>query len=110
VLRRLSEIGVRLSVDDFGSGYSSLNYLQQMPVNELKIEKEFVINMERSESDIALVRTVIDLGHNYGLLVTAEGVETEKAKHLLAGMGCDLGQGNYFSPAINVEKLQALLD
>ncbi len=109
VLRRLSDLGVGLSIDDFGSGYSSLNYLQQMPVNELKIEKEFVIKMEQSDSDIALVQTVIDLGHNYGLQVTAEGVETAKAESLLLDMGCDLAQGQYFSPPISADELEELL-
>ena len=109
ILRRLSELGVGLSIDDFGSGYSSLNYLQQMPVNELKIEREFVLKMERSENDMALVRTVIDLGHNYGLTVTAEGVENASVGTLLRKMGCDLAQGNYFSPAISVEDLELLL-
>ncbi len=106
VLRRLSELGVRLSIDDFGSGYSSLNYLQQMPVNELKIEKEFVIKMERSESDTALVRTVIDLGHNYSLTVAAEGVETANSLHILTDLGCDLGQGIFFSPPLPAEELE----
>ena len=110
ILRRLSEIGVGLSIDDFGSGYSSLNYLQQMPVDELKIEKDFVIKMERSESDIALVRTVIDLGHNYNLTVTAEGVETEKAEKLLVDMGCDFAQGIYFSSPVPADELEKLLD
>ncbi len=108
ILRRLSDIGVGLSIDDFGSGYSSLNYLQQMPVNELKIEKEFVIKMANSDSDIALVQTVIDLGHNYGLQVTAEGVETARAEDLLVDMGCDLAQGQYFSPPIGAEELEQL--
>jgi diguanylate cyclase (GGDEF)-like protein len=110
ILRRLSEIGVSLSIDDFGSGYSSLNYLRQMPVNDLKIEKEFVIKMERSESDVALVRTVIDLGHSYNLTVTAEGVETETAEKLLVDMGCDFAQGQYFSSPLTADELEKLLD
>ncbi len=110
ILRRLSEIGVGLAIDDFGSGYSSLNYLQQMPVNDLKIDKDFVLKMEHSDSDIALVNTVIDLGHNYNLTVTAEGVETEKAEKLLVDMGCDFAQGQYFSPPVAAEELEKLLD
>ncbi len=110
ILRRLSEIGVGLSIDDFGSGYSSLNYLQQMPVDDLKIEKDFVFKMERSESDIALVRTVIDLGHSYNLTVTAEGVETDTAEKLLVDMGCDFAQGQYFSPPVPADDLEKLLD
>jgi diguanylate cyclase (GGDEF)-like protein len=110
ILRRLSELGVSLSIDDFGSGYSSLNYLQQMPVHELKIEKDFVFKMERSESDIALVRTVVELGHNYDLKVTAEGVETEAAANLLVNMGCDFAQGQYFSPPITADELVKFLD
>ncbi|MDH3280131.1 MAG: bifunctional diguanylate cyclase/phosphodiesterase [Gammaproteobacteria bacterium] len=93
VLNRLSAVGLSLSIDDFGSGYSSLTYLQKLPVDELKIEKDFVVNMQNNESDSIIVRTVVDLGHNFNLSVVAEGVETEEAYDMLAAMGCDIAQG-----------------
>jgi len=107
VLNRLSRIGLSLSIDDFGSGYSSLTYLQKLPVDELKIEKDFVVNMEENESDSIIVRTVVDLGHNFNLSVVAEGVETEQAYGMLAAMGCDIAQGYFIAkpmPAADFEE------
>ena len=95
VLKRLSDIGVTLSIDDFGSGYSSLAYLRVLPVHELKIDKSFVMAMEQNQSDENIVRTVIELGRNFGLKITAEGIETEHALELLKKLGCDMGQGYY---------------
>jgi len=97
VLNRLSDLGLALSIDDFGSGYSSLTYLQELPVNELKIDKEFVMTMDQNKSNAAIVRTVIDLAHNFGLKVTAEGVEGAAAYDMLRGMGCDMAQGYHLS-------------
>jgi diguanylate cyclase (GGDEF)-like protein len=97
VLSRLSAMGVRLAIDDFGSGYSSLAYLKRLPVGEIKIDRSFVMNMERDESDAVIVRSTIDLGRNLGLSVVAEGVETEATWARLANLGCDLGQGFHLS-------------
>ena len=94
-LERLSELGFKLSIDDFGTGYSSLAYLKRLPVNELKIDSSFVMAMERDLDDAKIVRSTIELAHNLGLSVVAEGVETGKAWKLLAELGCDEGQG-YF--------------
>ena len=94
-LEQLSSMGFKLSIDDFGTGYSSLAYLKRLPVNELKIDKSFVLAMERDLDDAKIVRSTIELAHNLGLSVVAEGVETAKAWKLLATLGCDEGQG-YF--------------
>ncbi len=93
VVTRLDATGVRLSVDDFGTGYSSLAYLQQLPVDELKIDKSFVQHMDTNENDAMIVRTIIELGHNLGLKVTAEGVESQAIWEILKSHGCDLAQG-----------------
>jgi EAL domain-containing protein (putative c-di-GMP-specific phosphodiesterase class I) len=93
VITRLDATGVRLGVDDFGTGYSSLSYLQRLPVDELKIDKSFVLQMDTKENDAMIVRTIIELGHNLGLEVVAEGVETQAIWELLRTHGCDLSQG-----------------
>jgi len=96
-LERLSEMGFKLSIDDFGTGYSSLAYLKRLPVNELKIDRSFVMAMESDLDDAKIVRSTIELAHNLGLSVVAEGVETGKAWKLLAELGCDEGQGYFIS-------------
>ncbi|TRZ91292.1 MAG: EAL domain-containing protein, partial [Rhodocyclaceae bacterium] len=97
VVERLHRMGLKLSVDDFGTGYSSLAYLKKLPVSELKIDMSFVLNMDKDKDDATIVRSTIDLGHNMGLSVVAEGVETETAWHMLEEMGCDLAQGYHIS-------------
>jgi EAL domain-containing protein (putative c-di-GMP-specific phosphodiesterase class I) len=97
VLVRLHELGIRLAVDDFGTAYSSLSYLKRLPVDEIKIDKSFVINMPESDSDEAIVRSTIDLSRNLGLDVVAEGIESEIAWDRLASLGCTAGQGYYLS-------------
>jgi diguanylate cyclase (GGDEF)-like protein len=96
-LERLHSMGFRLSIDDFGTGFSSLAYLKNLPVNELKIDKSFVLNMERDGRDAKIVRSTIDLAHNLGLTVVAEGLETAKAWKLLQALGCDEGQGYFIA-------------
>jgi EAL domain-containing protein (putative c-di-GMP-specific phosphodiesterase class I) len=92
-LRRLHATGVRISVDDFGTGYSSLTYLKRLPVHEIKIDKSFVMDMATNWDGAAIVRSTIDLGHNLGLKVVAEGVEDEQTEALLREFGCDSIQG-----------------
>lgn len=92
-LEQLHALGFKLSIDDFGTGYSSLAYLKQLSVDELKIDRSFVMNMERDIDDAKIVRSTIELAHNLGLSVVAEGLETPKAWTLLQTLGCDQGQG-----------------
>jgi EAL domain-containing protein (putative c-di-GMP-specific phosphodiesterase class I) len=94
-LHSLHQLGVRLSLDDYGTGYSSLAYMSRLPIAELKIDKSFVLTMESNVRHADIVRSTIDLGHNLGLSVVAEGVETATAWTMLAGWGCDDAQG-YF--------------
>ena len=89
MLTRIADIGVRLSIDDFGTGYSSLSYLSKLPVCELKIDKSFVMNMAASDNDTMIVRTTVDLGHNLGLKVVAEGVQNEETLVQLKALDCD---------------------
>jgi diguanylate cyclase (GGDEF)-like protein len=94
---RLSNLGVRMSVDDFGTGYSSLANLRRLPINELKIDRSFVSPMLRDESDLIIVRSTINLGHDLGLRIIAEGVEDGATLQELALLGCDLAQGYHLS-------------
>jgi diguanylate cyclase (GGDEF)-like protein len=100
---RLSGLGVRLSVDDFGTGYSSLANLRKMPINELKIDRSFVSPMLVNESDLIIVRSTINLGHDLGLNVIAEGVEDSPTLDELAVLGCDLAQGYHVSKPMPAE-------
>ncbi|MEK9953171.1 MAG: EAL domain-containing protein, partial [Curvibacter sp.] len=97
MLNRLSGQGYKLSIDDFGTGYSSLAYLKRLPVDELKIDKSFVMGMEHDKDDATIVRSTIDLAHNLGLSVVAEGVENAAILELLRGLGCDEVQGYHIS-------------
>jgi diguanylate cyclase (GGDEF)-like protein len=96
-LQRLAERGFKLSIDDFGTGYSSLAYLKRLPVHELKIDKSFVMAMERDASDAKIVRSTVDLAHALGLSVVAEGVENASILKQLRALGCDDAQGFHFA-------------
>ncbi|HJX57550.1 MAG TPA: EAL domain-containing protein, partial [Thiobacillus sp.] len=109
ILTELDRMGVTLAIDDFGTGYSSLAYLKRLPVDELKIDKSFVTDMEENENDAVIVRSTIDLAHNLGLKVTAEGVETRGAWDLLEILGCDNSQGYFMGKPMPAEKLEAWL-
>lgn len=106
-LNILHALGTQLSIDDFGTGYSSLAYLKQLPVHELKIDKSFVKNMEHDANDAKIVRSTVDLGHNMGLRVVAEGIETRQVWNLLSEMGCDSGQGYYMSRPIPADEFSS---
>jgi diguanylate cyclase (GGDEF)-like protein len=95
-LRRLHAMGVRLVIDDFGTGYSSLSYLRRLPVDQLKIDRSFVADLEDGHDDV-IVRSTIELAHNLGLSVVGEGVESASIHEQLLRLGCDTGQGRYFA-------------
>jgi diguanylate cyclase (GGDEF)-like protein len=103
VLGELERLGVRLSIDDFGTGYSSLAYLKNLPVNEIKIDRAFVDTMVSEPSDAMIVRSTIDLGHNLGLAVVAEGIENEETWSALRDLGCDYAQGYFMSKPVPPE-------
>ena len=103
-LGRLREMGVKISIDDFGTGFSSLAYFRDLPVDEIKIDKSFVMRMLESEKDMAIVRAVIDLAHNFSLKVVAEGVENQAIATALAEMRCDILQGYFFDKPLPIDQ------
>ena len=107
VLARLSSMGVWLSIDDFGTGYTSLASIKRLPVNEIKIDKSFIIGMQTDKKDAMIVRSVIELGHNLGLTVVAEGVETQAMFDTLTTLGCDQAQGYFISKPQACELLKS---
>jgi diguanylate cyclase (GGDEF)-like protein len=108
-LRRLDALGVTAQVDDFGTGYSSLNYLHRLPVNAVKIDHTFVSALGTDGREEALLGHVVALAHTLGLRVVAEGVERDGQRDVLASLGCDFGQGHYFLPPVDAERVQRLL-
>jgi EAL domain-containing protein (putative c-di-GMP-specific phosphodiesterase class I) len=109
ILSMLQSMGVRLSVDDFGTGYSSLTHLRELPIDEIKVDKSFVMGLTSSDADAAIVRTVIDLAHNLGKQVCAEGVENEATWQALKDLGCDLAQGFWIARPMPAEDLMQWL-
>lgn len=109
VLNMLSAVGLELSIDDYGTGYSSLSYLKKLPVSELKIDKAFVLNLATSDEDKILVRSTIELAHNLGLKVTAEGVEDQETVDLLRQYGCDTLQGYFICRPVPADEVEAFL-
>lgn len=109
VLHRLKELGVRLSIDDFGTGYSSLGYLQQLPVDELKIDRTFVVATGGTTESDSLVQTIVDLAQNFGLGTVAEGIETEAQLLTVRETGCDLAQGYLFAKPVALDALREVL-
>lgn len=101
VLNKIKSMGTNISIDDFGTGYSSLAYLKQLPVDEIKIDRSFVLEMVEDENDKTIVQAVIDLANNLGHKVVAEGVESKQAMDMLNEMGCDYVQGFYTSPPMS---------
>jgi len=104
ILDSLSMMGIKLSIDDFGTGYSSLSYIKQLPVEEIKIDKSFVMEMVSDENDAVIVKATIDLAHNLGLDIVAEGVKDRPTWEYLRSLNCDIGQGFYISEPLTVEE------
>jgi EAL domain-containing protein (putative c-di-GMP-specific phosphodiesterase class I) len=97
ILTSIHDSGIRLSIDDFGTGYSSLAYLKKLPVDELKIDRSFVMNMENNKGDEKIVHSIIELAHNFDLVVVAEGIESQHALDMLTHYGCDFAQGFFIA-------------
>jgi diguanylate cyclase (GGDEF)-like protein len=110
ILNRLSEMGVGLAVDDYGTGYSSLGYLKRLPIDQMKIDRSFVMQMAEDRNDAAIVRSTVELGRNLGLKVVAEGVETAAAWAHLKALGCDFAQGYYLSRPVPAAEVPALVE
>ena len=108
-LKAIRELGVHFAIDDFGTGYSSLAHLKRMPVNSIKIDKSFILNMESDNDSAVIVRAIVELGHNLGLKVVAEGVETLAAKKMLMEFDCDEAQGYYFSRPVTADDISCLM-
>jgi len=109
VMRLLAGIGVGRAIDDFGTGYSSLAYIKQLLVDEIKIDRSFVRNIMNDKKDMAIVLATVELCHNLGLIVVAEGVEDTLSRELLRRIGCDLAQGYLFTPPLDAVALEAWL-
>ncbi|OGI51400.1 MAG: hypothetical protein A2W42_00990 [Candidatus Muproteobacteria bacterium RIFCSPHIGHO2_01_60_12] len=106
-LNRFHDLGIKLAIDDFGTGYSSLAYVKKLPVDELKIDKSFVMNMDKDKGDAMIVRTVIDMAHNFEIAVTAEGVESQPILEQLIDLGCEYAQGFHMArpmPPVELDK------
>jgi EAL domain-containing protein (putative c-di-GMP-specific phosphodiesterase class I) len=105
-LQHIRDLGVRVSIDDFGTGNASLVYLKDLPTNELKVDLVFVRNMAKSERDAAIVRSTILMAHSLGLTVTAEGVEDQASLDMLRDYGCDLAQGYFIAKPLPVAEFE----
>lgn len=109
LLKRFRELGLDISIDDFGTGHSSLAYLKQLPITKLKIDQSFVQNLENSSEDRAIARTIIELGRGLGLVVLAEGVESKAQKEFIYSSGCELIQGYVFSKPVDANSVEEML-
>jgi EAL domain-containing protein (putative c-di-GMP-specific phosphodiesterase class I) len=104
-LRRLEALGVRLAIDDFGTGHSSLAYLSRLPVHAVKIDRSFIRGLDADPTAELIVRMTVEIGHNLGLAVVAEGIEDDATRDRLRDLGCDTAQGFLWSPAVAPELL-----
>lgn len=109
ILKELRSLGIFISIDDFGTGYSSFGYLKLLPINILKIDKCFIQEIDKSEIDANIVKSMIQLGHTFHLKVIAEGVETKRAAEILSDLNCDVVQGYYFSKPLPADMFENLL-
>ncbi|MFT6836389.1 MAG: diguanylate cyclase (GGDEF)-like protein [Francisellaceae bacterium] len=107
ILLAFRNLGVIISIDDFGTGYSSMEYLTKLPIQEMKIDQSFIKNMHANKNDALIVRSLINLAHNFGLTTVGEGVECEEVKNILINYGCDLAQGYYFSKALRAKDFES---
>ena len=110
VLGRLRAMGIETDIDDFGTGYSNLGYLVRLPISTLKIDKSFVMPMTENPANREVIRTVISLAENLGFKVVAEGIESEHQRDILRSLGCDYGQGYFYSRPLSITALTEFLD
>jgi EAL domain-containing protein (putative c-di-GMP-specific phosphodiesterase class I) len=110
MLDELRAMGVMIAIDDFGTGFSSLSQLQKLPIDEIKIDRSFVMRMDTERADAVMVRSIIDLARNLGLRVTAEGVETEETRCTLRSLGCDFAQGFHVGRPVAAEQCRRVLE
>ena len=108
-LADLRTLGVRLVLDDFGTGWSSLAYLRQMPLDMIKIDRSFVTQLDEADRNVAIVQAVLSLAHGLGISVVAEGIETPRQARRLRELGCDLGQGYVWSRPLAAEQIESVL-
>jgi len=109
LLKQIRNLGISFSIDDFGTGHSSLSRLRRLPVSELKIDRSFVMDMEKCRDDLTIVESTIQLAHNLGLLVVAEGVESEAVLQHLTRLGCDLVQGFHLGRPMPPEEVASFV-
>jgi diguanylate cyclase (GGDEF)-like protein/PAS domain S-box-containing protein len=109
VLQEFKSLGISVAIDDFGMGYSSLNFLKRFPIDMLKIDKSFIADVFTNPDDASIVQSVISLGHNMHMKIIAEGIETQAHLHFLKERNCDLGQGFYFSPPLEADEMTKVL-
>jgi diguanylate cyclase (GGDEF)-like protein len=109
MLKKLRALGIKLSIDDFGTGYSSLSYLHRFPIDTLKVDRSFVVNMSEDGENVEIVRTIVSLAQNLGMNVIAEGVETKEQLAALRKLGCENGQGYFFSKPVNAGAAENLI-
>jgi len=102
-VNRLHDMGIKISIDDFGTGYTSLSYIRRLPVSEIKVDKSFVLNMRDVNDDAVIVRSIVELGHNLGLSVVAEGIEDQETWDLLTALNCNTAQGYFISRPVNAD-------
>jgi EAL domain-containing protein (putative c-di-GMP-specific phosphodiesterase class I) len=108
-LRKFRAAGIKIALDDFGTGYSSLNYLKQYAVDRIKIDRSFINQLADGGVSMAIVQAMVTLAHAMGIAVTAEGVETQEQRDVLAAMGCNTFQGYFFSPPADISKVEPML-
>ena len=106
MLDRLTQTGVRLAIDDYGTGYSSLSYLHRFPINQVKLDRSFIADITTNPNSATIIRSTIELAHNLGATVVAEGIETPEQWHQLANLGCDIAQGYLIGKAMPARDLE----
>jgi EAL domain-containing protein (putative c-di-GMP-specific phosphodiesterase class I) len=108
-LDALRALGVRIAIDDFGTGYSALSYLREFPIDTVKMDRSFVHNLGHDAADQALVRSVVELGDALDMQIIAEGIELQGQLDSVTGLRCDIGQGYFFAPPLDVDAMRTLL-